>query len=129
MAVPPPPPLLKCLHDSLDTDEQGWLADCPICTCEGMTIRPDKAHGIWVFGCQDGCPHEEVVEWLQCDVRFWGQQEDEMMDRAWVAMQLAPTLDICRALLANEPVVRTALDPEWAEPYQRSGLLANFNLL
>ena len=34
------------------------------------------------------------------------------------AIRLAPTLDICEAILRREPVPRSALDPQWAKAYR-----------
>lgn len=121
MPVPPPPRFLQAFYDSLGQDALGWTADCPICTCEGMTIRPEQERGMWVFGCQDGCPHEEIVNWLQVDVRLWADQEREEAIRGWMCMMLAPTVEIYQALLAGEPVAEHMLDQKWLRRFDPIG--------
>jgi hypothetical protein len=37
--------------------------------------------------------------------------------RAWRAMMLAPTLEVCEALLRGEMVPIDRLDPEWVERF------------
>jgi len=39
------------------------------------------------------------------------------LDRMWKAMMLAPTIDICEALLRGEKVPPSKLRPEWVERF------------
>lgn len=116
------PRFLQAL-DHLTNDDKGWLADCPICTCEDMTIRPDQERQVWVFGCQDGCTHEEVAGWLEVDVRLYGQEEDENYTRIWMCMMLAPTAEIFDALLKREHVAGYAMDQTWLARFEKAGVL------
>jgi hypothetical protein len=38
---------------------------------------------------------------------------DDDCRQGWQAMMLAPTLEVCRALLADEKVPLSQLDPKW----------------
>lgn len=46
---------------------------------------------------------------------------DRQWARVWRAVLLAPSLDVCEALLAGERVPLDRLDPEWAERFGRRG--------
>ena len=45
------------------------------------------------------------------------QRSAEETRRLWRAMMLAPTLEVCEALLRGEKVPTSKLDPEWVERF------------
>lgn len=51
------------------------------------------------------------------DVAQFEPRYDEAAARGLKAMRLAPTLAVCRALLAGQPVPKDALDQRWARRY------------
>lgn len=123
MVTPTPPTFLNAL-DNLGLDGRGWwTANCPICTCDGMTVTADQEQHEWIFTCPDGCPNEEVVGWLQADTRLDAEVMDRWATRAWMALMLAPTIEIWEALLAGEEVVEERLDQKWVERFRQIGAL------
>jgi hypothetical protein len=44
-------------------------------------------------------------------------EEREFTQRVFVAMMLAPTIEICEALLRGERVPVDCLDPEWVQRF------------
>jgi hypothetical protein len=45
------------------------------------------------------------------------KQQHDAANRLWRAIMLGPTIDVCEALLREEPVPRSALDPVWARRF------------
>jgi hypothetical protein len=45
------------------------------------------------------------------------KQQHDAANRLWRAIMLSPTIDVCEALLREEPVPRSALDPVWARRF------------
>jgi hypothetical protein len=124
LAPPTAPTFLEGLFDSLDlSDPDGFIADCPICTCEGMTVRPNWVERIWVFTCADGCAHEEVTRWLKADVRLWPELEEDWSTQAWIALMLAPTVEICETLMRGEHVAEHRLDQKWLARFREAGVI------
>jgi hypothetical protein len=119
--VPRAPRFLLAL-DYVTNDEQGWQAHCPICDCEGMTINPDRHRALWIFSCPDGCGHEEIERWLQADTRMYPEQSDDEYARLWMCFMLAPTIEICEALLRGEEVVDSRLDQTWLKRFRAAGI-------
>lgn len=101
------PAFLRALDHVLPTDS-GWIAQCPVFGCPELldiTAGPFE----WQFECDGEHTHEDVVDYLQCDTRL----DPLEANRAWRALMLAPDLQTWAALLAGQPVPRTALDPLW----------------
>jgi hypothetical protein len=46
-------------------------------------------------------------------------EEDATAARIWRAIMLAPSLEVCRALLRGETVPLERLDPEWVKRFGR----------
>jgi hypothetical protein len=78
--------------------------------------------------------HNPLLEAVECeceDCRFWklmGPQVDKYRDtkerreslEILKAVRLAPSLEVCEALLRAEKVHASRLDPEWVKAYGRS---------
>lgn len=47
----------------------------------------------------------------------WGDATDEELQRLFAAVMLAPTIEVCEALLRGDPAPVDRLDPVWAEKY------------
>jgi hypothetical protein len=102
------PALLRALDHVIETDD-GYIADCPIWGCGELTELTVSA-GMWTASCDAGHTTEDLVAYLQCDMRV--DQADTR--RLWRAVVLAPSLEVCEALLRGQDVPRSQLDPLWA---------------
>lgn len=111
------PPLLRGLDDVHPTND-GWVADCPICTnpARGTHELLEVTRGPlrYELSCDGGCTHDDLADYLQADTRLDHQQ----LAAVWRATVLAPRIDTCEALLAGEPVPRSAIDPVWARRFR-----------
>jgi hypothetical protein len=81
-----------------------------------VTLRFDKT-GRWI---QPPSPRVHVRFDERGEiVEFWLRTpaSDEEARRGWRAMMLAPTLELCRALLAGEQVPLSQIRSEWVERF------------
>lgn len=102
------PAFLEALTNVLQTDT-GWIADCPHWGCGAvLEIEPGP-----VFACDAGCPHEDIIDYLQPDPT----EDAQATRRLWRALMLAPTLEVLEALLASQHVPRSRLDAVWARRF------------
>jgi hypothetical protein len=53
-------------------------------------------------------------------VRLLAKAERQRLQRIWKAMMLAPTLEVCEALLRGESVPLECLDGEWEARFGRT---------
>lgn len=116
-----PPRLLRALDHVTETQD-GYIADCPICTNpargtkELLAITPGP-DGHWRLHCDGDCTHRELAAWLQCDTLI----DPYLARKAWVALMLSPTPETWAALTAGTPVPDQALDPLWVNRLRKAG--------
>jgi hypothetical protein len=106
------PALLRALDD-VTAQNGGWLAECPICRDALEVVR---ATDHWHLECAGECSHDELVDWLQCDI-YDQHPSGEGSRRMWRAVMLAPTTFVCVALLNGEKVPVSALDATWVRRF------------
>lgn len=113
-AAPPAlePRLLRALDNTHPTDN-GWTAECPHFGC-GATLHITHDTHEWRLHCEQGCTHQELVDYLQADTRL----DPITSNRAWRALCLSPTPTVWQALLENQAVPIAALDPLWARRFR-----------
>lgn len=99
------PAFLQAL-DHVHPTETGWLAACPHFGCGNLLlIDPDEGH--WLFYCDGGHTHDEIVQYLDLhDLRV----DTRASVRAWLALRLAKTPDAWAGLILGLPVQPEAID-------------------
>lgn len=113
-AVPPlvGPALLRGL-DHVAQTTHGYQAECPICRGYLAVTRGPLR---WQLECAT-CTEDELSRWLRCDLTSAHPTGDYPL-AVLRAIRLAPTLEVCQALLRGERVPVRALDPVWARRYR-----------
>jgi hypothetical protein len=59
----------------------------------------------------------DAHEALELEEQMRRLRAEDETTRIWRAVMLAPTLEVCRALLAGERVPLTQLDPVWVRKF------------
>lgn len=62
-------------------------------------------------------PVMEAHEAIELEEKVRALRREDPTTRTWRAMMLAPTLEVCRALLAGDKVPLSTLDPEWVRRF------------
>jgi hypothetical protein len=101
----------------MHTEDDGYLAECPHFGCGGLLIiAPDEYD--WWFQCANGCTHEQIVDYLQCDTRL----DKRPGDRAWLCLRLALTPDTWGGLMLGRSVAMQSVDRDELERQRKVGL-------